>query len=152
MNTKLMQALNTEAKHNKQDQIVKIERDFICRNWSMFGSDKWAIIGAMKTDPEANGDDLIELMGLTNVHIRKVALSELLSFCYRKNKLFNLYIEEAIREKPCTYFFVAGKTAIVITNKTVLKPYKQFMHKLEVESSPDIYWAAVDDVKGFTVY
>lgn len=147
MNTELIKALNSETKTLKRDTDNKVERDFIRTYWYIFAGDKGFVTEALKTAPEGNGQDILDLLGLNSVHVEKVKLTELLSFCYHPNKLFTKFVNSLVKDKVSTYFFTAGKTSIVVTNKLVLKPDKIFTHKIELKSSPDIYWATVDSVK-----
>lgn len=150
MNKDLIRALNAETRTLKQDNDRKIERDFIRTYWYIFSEDKKVINETLKTAPEAGGTDILELLGICNTcYIKRAKLSEILSFCYKPNKLFKEYVEKMLDTGTnySTGIYTSGKTSVVITNNTTLIPKKMFMHKMALTKHPDIYWATVESVK-----
>lgn len=144
-----MKALAIEQRERQKSRSNREEIDFILKHWQIFAEDKSTIYAAIKGTTNLKGSELCSLLGLGEVFVEKCKDSELLAFCYsnKSSKLYKRFLEQIKISRNCTIFYVAGKKALVVTNKTQLTSTGDFNHRLtSLGSLADISWAPVVNV------
>lgn len=145
----LLIALAKEQRERIKSKNNREEVDFMLKNWQIFAESKSDIYAAIKGTINLKGSELCSLLGLGEVFVEKCKDCELLAFCYssKGSKLYKKFITQVTLSKNCTIFFVAGKKAIVVSNKAQLTVDKDFNHRFpSLGSLSDIYWSPVANI------
>lgn len=146
----LLTALAKEQRERLKSKSNREEVDFILKHWQIFAESKSDIYAAIKGTSNLKGSELCSLLGLGEVFVEKCKDSELLSFCYssKGSKLYKKFLDQVRLSKNCTVFFVAGKKAIVVSNKAQLTVDKDFNHRFpSLGALADIYWTPVANIE-----
>ena len=150
ISSQLLKAVSDEQKVQSKEREVNVEKQFVVDNWEFFAEDKGAVKGALFQHPK-DGTELVQMLGLQNVVIRKIKKEVLVSALVKMDgsDVFKLFMKDVQDFREVTTFFVLGKRALVMSNSRVLKVPGKFTHKLESSGTlPDIYYIWADELKG----
>lgn len=151
MNKALLKAIDQEEKAFYESVKERVIIDFIVDNWFIFTEKKGSVYACLRGTHQLEGQELIDLLGLENILVKKVEKKQIVAVCLAgtKSELFKEACSFASKHKgSVTAFFILGKSALVMTNQYELRPEGNFLHKLEGRDRiNDMYWACVEDVK-----
>lgn len=155
-NAQLMAALHASTKALREMARDDATYDFVYAHRNMFVSNRESFKAAVSTCQERSGRELLDRLDLQEIHIEKVTEAELLHSCYYfvDSPLYKRFIQHVSKHGGTgTAIFVVSKRGIVVTNKYNLDAYVRVKHILgSTGKLPDIMWAPVEDLKGFTFY
>lgn len=155
-NAQLMAALHASTKALREMARDDATYDFVYAHKNMFVSNREAFKAAVAACQERSGRELLDRLDLQEIGIEKVTEAELLHSCYHfvDSPLYRRFIQLVSRHGGIgTAIFVVNKRGIVVTNKYSLDAYVRVKHVLgSTGKLPDIMWAPVEDLKGFTFY
>lgn len=155
-NAQLMAALQASTKALREMARDDATYDFVYAHRNMFVSNRESFKAAVSACQERSGRELLDRLDLQEIHIEKVTEAELLHSCYYfvDSPLYKRFIQHVSRHSGTgTAIFVINKRGIVVTNKYNLDSYVRVKHVLgSTGKLPDIMWAPVEDLKGFTFY
>lgn len=155
-NAQLMAALHASTKALREMARDDATYDFVYAHKNMFVSNRETFKAAVAACQERSGRELLDRLDLQEICIEKVTEAELLHSCYYfvDSPLYKRFIQNVSKHGGTgTAIFVVNKRGIVVTNKYSLDAYVRVKHVLgSIGKLPDIMWAPVEDLKGFTFY
>ena len=155
-NAQLMAALQASTKALREMARDDATYDFVYAHRNMFVSNRETFKAAVAACQERSGRELLDRLDLQEIHIEKVTEAELLHSCYYfvDSPLYKRFIQHVSKHGGTgTAIFVVSKRGIVVTNKYTLDAYVRVKHILgSTGRLPDIMWAPIEDLKGFTFY
>ena len=142
-NAQLMAALHASTKALREMARDDATYDFVYAHRNMFVSNRETFKAAVAACQERSGRELLDRLDLQEIGIEKVTEAELLHSCY-------YFVDSPLYKRFIQY---VSKRGIVVTNKYNLDAYVRVKHILgSTGKLPDIMWAPIEDLKGFTFY